>query len=342
MGGVEVLSPAAGTAGVGERDQSFVSDSTAIVPQSNMAALESLSVEAREVAMTGMLEQAHQWLAHAVASSVPVEDIANFRAYIATAAETAKRLRLSKEIRQDAEVMVRRSERALGQAVRDGQENGEIRKPSERSGAHVPGVRGTVSLDSVPELSDTTPSPSVFLGRSGEVTAQVYAMTDGVTDAEFEEALSTATEEGNVSRANVVRKLKDRNREDVADRDEEDRFWNEVRALAYLPIGEVFDRVNNGRVNNERWQTQDGFRHAASKRGITFPDTRRVQRARADQEETFTRSLMSIQVGVTNLLELIDLRNIDPDLITEALERLTTTRDDLNRVIRNLKKETNK
>ena len=97
-----------------------------IVPVDNMAALDTLDTEAREVAITGMLDQARSWLAHAVESTAPAQDINQFRQFIATAAETAKRLKVSKEIQQDAEVMVRRSERALGQAIRRGQAAGEI------------------------------------------------------------------------------------------------------------------------------------------------------------------------------------------------------------------------
>jgi len=99
---------------------------TDIVPATNMAELDTLDPQSREVAMLGMLEQAHTWLAHAVETSAPARDIADFKAFIATAADAAKRLKVSKEIQVDAEVMVRRSERALGQSIRGGQERGEI------------------------------------------------------------------------------------------------------------------------------------------------------------------------------------------------------------------------
>lgn len=59
--------------------------------------------------------------------------MSNFNPFIATVAETSKQLGLSKEIKQDAEVMVRRAERSLGKAIREGQERGEIRKQGERS-----------------------------------------------------------------------------------------------------------------------------------------------------------------------------------------------------------------
>jgi hypothetical protein len=38
--------------------------------------------------------------------------------------------------------------------------------------------------------------------------ADAYSMTDGVSDSDFEDALAEAKEEDNLSRANVVRKIK--------------------------------------------------------------------------------------------------------------------------------------
>lgn len=74
----------------------------------------------------------------------------------------------------DAEVMVRRSERALGQAIRAGQERGEI---GDRSTGGK--VRQQVAT------ANSLPSPESFYSHSHE-RMDSYAMTDGVTDEEFE------------------------------------------------------------------------------------------------------------------------------------------------------------
>ena len=165
--------------------------STDLVPVDNMAELDTYTPHDREVAITGMLDQARTWLAHAVESSAPAQDIANFKAFIATAAETARRLKVSKEIQVDAEVMVRRSERALGQAIRGGQERGEIAANGERLNRGLP--------------NEKTSADEFFSG--GGETSDVYALTDDVTDADFNTALDRAQGEQNVSRANVVRKI---------------------------------------------------------------------------------------------------------------------------------------
>lgn len=60
------------------------------------------------------------------------------------------------------------------------------------------------------------PKPSDFatqrewLGNS-RTRAGIYALTDNATDAEFDAALDEARAEGNVSRANVVREIKEAN-----------------------------------------------------------------------------------------------------------------------------------
>lgn len=52
--------------------------------------------------------------------------MAEFKAFVATVAETAKQKKLSEGIQLDAVEMVRCSEHALGQTIREGQSRGEI------------------------------------------------------------------------------------------------------------------------------------------------------------------------------------------------------------------------
>lgn len=121
-------------------------------------------------------------------------------AYARYFAETTKQLKVSKELQRDAEVMVRRSERALGVAIREGQERGEIASKG-RGAIHVHGVHGTVSRS---ELITTDPavmsSPydyakhTELYGDGKEGGNGVYAMAEA-TDDQFEAAL--AREEGN-------------------------------------------------------------------------------------------------------------------------------------------------
>ena len=173
---------------------------TDLVPVDNIAAVEALDPQAREAAVTHMLSEARAWLAHAVESTSPAS-IATFKAQMATVAEATKQLNLSKEIQLDAQEMVRRAERGVGQAVRKGQ--GE-RTVTSRGVRTMYGNRGGVITPSNLDL--------VFAGDllpTGSERAMTYAVTDNVSDEQFDAALDAAKDEQNLSRANVVRKVRE-------------------------------------------------------------------------------------------------------------------------------------
>lgn len=196
---------------------------TDLVPATNMAALDTLDIEAREVAITGMLDQARTWLAHAVESSAPAQDIADFKAFVATAADAARRLKVSKEIQVDAEVMVRRTEHALVTAIRDGQVAGEIETQSEARARA--GRNQTADSGLIPKPRPTDFEPNLYSNGS-----QLLQMADGVSHEDFETALTEAKSEGNVSRANVVRKV--REAAEPTYRDQQDAKWDRVAEMA--------------------------------------------------------------------------------------------------------------
>jgi len=108
--------------------------------------------------------------------------------------------------------MVRRAEYALGKAIRAGQERGEIlSRHNTRGGVPTPGVKGSASRTSLNNVLDDRKSPTEFAPLhelTGNDRDGIYAMVDGVTEPEFDAAIDDAKAEGNLSRANVVRKIK--------------------------------------------------------------------------------------------------------------------------------------
>lgn len=182
---------------------------------SDVDALDQMDAEAREVAVTGILQQSRDWLVRAQTATDPARAVSEFKAYIATVAETSKQLKLSKEIQQDAIVMVRRAERSLGMAVRSGQSEGTVETNSDASS------RAAIERDL--KLGRSTKSSGEFVDRKTRVLDvmtptersggkssdySVFKMVDNVADSEFEDAIDQALAEGNVSRANVTRKIK--------------------------------------------------------------------------------------------------------------------------------------
>jgi hypothetical protein len=116
--------------------------------------------------------------------------------------------RKCKDAQLAAAEIVRRAERGIGVAIRRGQQNGEMAKRGDGRGHGAAGVHGGNLND---RYDDHLASPGSFF-RHGDERADTYAMTDGVSDADFEDALGEAKAEGNLSRANVVRKTRQQRR----------------------------------------------------------------------------------------------------------------------------------
>ena len=183
--------------------------------KSRIAALEASDPERAELEITDALTFSNEMLravsdvtaqAPAVGANLASAGVSTAKLAAVRAAEFSKRLDLSKDLRLESDMQVRRWERALGTAIRAGQAAGEIR------GGYGGDMKSTSSRD--------LDSPTKFASRreldGNGNAAGIYALTDNATDAEFEGALNTAKGEGNVSRANVVRKLRDAQVVDVA------------------------------------------------------------------------------------------------------------------------------
>lgn len=182
---------------------------TDLIPAENTAAIEALSPADREVAVTHMLTEARDWLAHAKDATGPAE-IANFKAWTATVAQMTKQLNLSKEIQLDAQEMVRRAERGVGVAIREGQERGDVRTSGQYEGASAPYTRTRlgVTQDIEPAVREQNSrlSPKALLPNSSE-RVEIYAVAEA-SDDDFDTAIGEAKAEGNLSRANVLRKVR--------------------------------------------------------------------------------------------------------------------------------------
>lgn len=179
---------------------------TDLVVTNDVHQLERLTPSAQEASVTLYLTEARNKLAQAVEMTGPAA-VAAVKAEIATAADATKHLGLSREIQADAQEMVRRAEYALGKAIRAGQEAGEIRKRGEIS-THYDrwnGDRGETTNSTKAAATDFASASEL----SGPDSNGIYAMVDNApTDDHFEEALEEARAEGNLSRANVVRKIR--------------------------------------------------------------------------------------------------------------------------------------
>ena len=288
--------------------------STELVPADNMAALDALDPKSREVAVTRMLSEARSWLAHAVEATEP-QAIATFKAQMATIAEATKQLGLSKEIQLDAQEMVRRAERGVGVAIRKGQAEGSIR--SLKDNAAIRSAHPGDDITRMPSAKDVAPD---FYSNGSEMVIIADA-----TDEQFEDAATEAKAEGNLSRANVVRKIK--GQQSPATRDDRAREIERLAGLGY----------SSRQIAPKLGITEDTLRIIVRDYGLTIGADHHVKRTRlADTNRIIEQSVSALE-GITLGLDLIDPAAIDPERAQTWADSLTQSIAALSKARRQIK-----
>lgn len=290
-------------------------------PSADVALLDSLPKEQQELAVTMMLDQGKQWLVRALEATNPAREVSDFKAFVATVAEASKQKKLSEGIQLDAVEMVRRAERALGVAIRKGQEAGEI--ATARTAGRMSAAVRAGNERSLDEIS--LPSSRDFIPNAQE-KSDTYAMSDGVTDQEFDEVLTEAKGEGNLSRANVVRKVKNL------------PTFSEAQAEKWERIADLANQgYTSHQIAREVGMTRDGVAAGAKKYNIVFPADQIVGKTkRIDPTDVLERIVASLEADVS-ALELVRFEDIAPDHASELLERLAEPMRALNRMKKQLK-----
>ncbi len=146
-------------------------------------------------------QRARAWLREALEHG-DIGQVAELRSRAEAVRVYSAQKQLGKDAQLAAAEIVRRAEHGLAETVRKGQGTGQFLAPVHPGpGRGKPGNGGT--------RFPGRRSPADYLG-TGRTRTEMYAMADGVSDEEFERALAEAKAEGNLSRANVVRKLRQR------------------------------------------------------------------------------------------------------------------------------------
>lgn len=272
---------------------------SALVPVSQMR---NLPAAQAEVAVTSYLTQARDRLTDALTATGP-QAVAAIKAELSTVAEATKQLGLSKEIQEDAVEMIRRAEYALRRAHRSAQESGTL----PNRGGWADGHREPISIGTTKALYG-----------GDETRAQIIAMTDGVEESDFEDALAEAREEGNLSRANVVRKIKqqaspqtrDQRAEIIAEMAAEGHHRDQVARHLGIGRGAVNDIAKDYRIN--------------------FPADS-VGRVRRADSARIVRETVNTLEGVLLALPLVDLDDLDPIEAEQWTASLTKSLSELRR-----------
>ena len=257
-------------------------------------------------------QRAKAWLREALEHG-DIEQIAEIKSQAEAVRVYTTQKQLGKDAQLAAAEIVRRAERGIGLTIRRGQQNGEIAKRGDRGSRGAPGVHGGNPGD---RRGDHLGSPREIF-RHGDERADAYAMSDGVSDTDFEDALGEAKAEGNLSRANLVRKIRQRagsptaqggeHAPDPADRSAE------AAARRRDLIGEFAGSGMSSRQIGERLGIgDDRVRQMAREQGIEIRADAVLGRTRRLDSNRIVRETVHALEGLAMGVELADPAGVDP------------------------------
>jgi hypothetical protein len=281
-------------------------------------------------------ERARAWLREALEHG-EIDQIAEVKSQ----AEAVRVYTAQKQLGQDAQLaaaeIVRRAERGIGVAIRRGQQDGQIAKRGDRGGRGAPGVHGGNPGDA---RGDHLGSPAGFF-RNGKERAGAYAMTDGVSDDDFEDALGQAKSDRDLSRANVVRKIRQRRGTPPAPGghvpDPADRSSEAVARRAEL-IGEFAARgLSSGQIGDRLGIADDRVRQVARAHGITIRADAVLGRTRRPDSVRIVREMVHALEGLAMSAGLADPAGLHPAEATEWAASMTRSIRALSKFLRQVK-----
>jgi hypothetical protein len=281
-------------------------------------------------------DRARTWLREALEHG-DIEQIAECKSQ----AEAIRVYTVSKQLGKDAQLsateIVRRAERGIGVAIRRGQQNGEIARQGDRGSRGAPGVHGGNPGD---RRGDHLGSPGSFF-RNGDERADAYAMTDEVSDSDFESAIADAKGEENLSRANVVRKIRQRRGNPPAPERHvpgpADRS-PEAAARRQQLIGEFAAHgMSSSQIGEQLGIGDDRVRQIAREHGIDIRADAVLGRTRRLDSSRIVRETVHALEGLAMGVELADPAGVDPAEAAEWAASMSRSIRLLSKFLRQMK-----
>ena len=281
-------------------------------------------------------ERAKAWLREALEHG-EIEQIAEIKSQAEAVRVYTAQKQLGKDAQLAAAEIVRRAERGIGLAIRRGQQNGQIARRGDRGSRGAPGVHGGNPGD---RRGDHLGSPGSFF-RHGDERADTYAMTDGVTVSDFEEALGEAKAEGNLARANVVRKIRQRRGNQPAPGgqapDSADRS-PEAAARRRELIGELAaSGMSSRQIGGRLGIGDDRVRQVAREHDIDIRADAVLGRARRLDPNRIVRETVHALEGLAMGIDLADPAGLDPAKAAEWAASMTRSIRVLTKFVRQMK-----
>jgi len=234
--------------------------------------------------------------------------------------------------------LARRAERGIGVAIRQGQEEGTIRGP--HGGKRTLQDGGTEPLRSARDFGS---AGELRAGR--DHSAGIYALTDGVTDDDFEAALAEARAEGDLSRANVARKARSRAamRADPSDDwvpGPSDRFGEAPAQRRRLIRKWAAEGHSSRQIAGLLGMGGEGVRRIARAEGIDIAADKVTGNSLHLNSNRIVRETVHSLEGLAMGIELADAADLDPAEAAEWAASLTTSIRALSRFTRKMKETT--
>lgn len=264
-----------------------------------------------------VLENAQTWVSTAVDMTGP-EEFAAAKAQIRTTETYARELHLSKDIQQDIQEVVRRIEYGMGRSIRRGQAEGTIRKPGDDCRVDL-----VDRNDYVPLASATDYASKGELYGNGAGLMNLAAADRG----EFESVLKEARIEGDLSRANVARKVK---KLTPATRDKRADLIEELAQQGY----------SSRQMPSKVGVTEEVVRRIARDYDITIPADRSMAKTRRIDSTNVVVNTATALEGLVSGVELIDYAALDIAEVRQWATSLTDSMRTLNRFVKQIREVT--
>jgi hypothetical protein len=281
-------------------------------------------------------QHAKAWLCKALESG-EIAQIAELK----SRAEALRVYTAQKQLGRDAQLaateIVRRAERGIGLAIRQGQEEGSIIRHG--------GTRGSKH-----DGNEFEPRPVTDFATYDELngngsTTGIYAMTDGVPDKDFEQAVVEAKNEENLSRANVVRKISQRR--DPASRGDGEHIPEPAdrSSLAAARRAELIRRwAGEGSTSRQiaglLGIRDDMVRRIARQRGISIRADDAVGRTRRLDSNRIVRETANALDALATGAGLVSPAELDKMQIPGWASSMTASLRELTQLVTAMKEET--
>jgi len=276
-------------------------------------------------------ERAKAWLTDALEHG-DIEAIVETKSQ----AEAIRVYTAQKQLGHDAETaareVVRRAERGIGVAIRRGQEAGTIETPVEaarRAAMHREVNQGRRDRLDVAEAM-SKPRPTDY--AAPDELSDIYAVTDGVTDTAFEASIDEAKAEGNLSRANVVRKVNGQQAANskLSRKQKADRLA-ELAGQGYSSR-QMLDQLGYTRVSE--------ISALAREYGIEIPADKSIARTRRHDSNRIAAETINALAGLAIGVDLINYEDLDVAQVGHWATSLDESLKVLNQFRKKLKKVT--